>query len=250
VTYGAAPIFVRCPTAPSSGPTVSTDAISGVSHPHPHPRRITLSQTISVAYGPPPSCPHGPKHLDTESMSKPQWVHSGGPDFLEEACYPTDAVPAAAPPVIDPLPVVLDATECEQSAPTGTKQRVIPRKPNDWIPAVINCPDVTGVTLLVALLMGQHADWDTGTSCFPSQARIAAAIGNKDTRGLRNHLEALREDGMGWLTRRGTVESGQYAGNQEYWLTIPECNHSHDGSALRRIVEQKPNPRKNFVATG
>ena len=128
------------------------------------------------------------------------------------------------------------STEPEMTISVATR-RVKPVKPNEWMEAIVNCPDVTGGTLLVGLLMARHASWETGTSCFPSQARIAAQIGNKDTRSLRDHLAVLREDGLGWLTRRGFVESGPHKGNLEYWLTVPDCGHLHDGTALRRIGE-------------
>ncbi|MDZ5446599.1 helix-turn-helix domain-containing protein [Micromonospora sp. 4G57] len=103
---------------------------------------------------------------------------------------------------------------------------------NDYRRTIRNCPDVTGSNLAVALLMAEYADYDTGMQCFPSQKRIAAEIGFRSARQVRTIQQWLEV--VGWLHFTGErVESdGDHQGNKIWWLTIPECPHRHDGSAL------------------
>ncbi|MFC7544848.1 helix-turn-helix domain-containing protein [Plantactinospora sp. GCM10030261] len=103
---------------------------------------------------------------------------------------------------------------------------------NDYRRALRKCPDVTGSNLTVGLLMAEFADYGTGMDCFPSQRTIASEMCFTSTRQVRACLRWLKE--VGWLHDTGaTVESdGPHRGSRIYWLTIPDCPHRHDGSAL------------------
>ncbi|SBT51986.1 hypothetical protein GA0070611_5440 [Micromonospora auratinigra] len=115
---------------------------------------------------------------------------------------------------------------------TGTPGRVIPRPVNEYRRALRKCPDVTGSNLTVGLLMAEYADYFTGMDCFPAQKTLAGELGFTTSRQVRTCLRWL--EAVGWLHDTGTtVESdGPHRGSKIYWLTVPDCPHRHDGSAL------------------
>lgn len=111
----------------------------------------------------------------------------------------------------------------------------VPVAVDQWRQEFLNCPSVSSSPVIaVGLTIATYAEWATGMECYPSQARLAAQLGFSSTRAVSNTLGVLR--GLGWLSYRGKVTvDGANHGNDEYWLTVPEHAHPHDGSALRKV---------------
>ncbi|WP_282763267.1 hypothetical protein [Actinoplanes sandaracinus] len=143
-----------------------------------------------------------------------------------------------------PVPTVHDVSGMAANVDDqGTDQSVTPSpKPprsvnrSDWEWALMNCPDVELKPKAVAIMVSRFADFETGRNAHPSQAKIAAMCGYSKTEPVSNILSSLRDDG--WLYRDGkgpTLPNGR--ANDRYRLTVPDCGHEHDGSALPDVLK-------------
>jgi hypothetical protein len=161
-----------------------------------------------------PECPHGRKEYDDDLDGL--WLCPAG------RCLPELVSPGYPPPAALPA--------------QRKTARVVPVAKTEWELAVINCPDVKKTCLAVALVVGRFATWDNGMECRISQAHVASCVGLKSLNAVGPHLRWLTE--TGWLHIHREPVFGKSEGEnrpREYWLTIPKCDHAHDGSALPRV---------------
>lgn len=187
-----------------------------------------------------PGCPHGVKTLSPDGR---WWLC---PSDQGWRCEPEE-ISAAYPPIPTQSSGTLRTGRPDGYVGNGRRPtreatgkpavRVIPRPVRDFRRAVRMCPDVTGSNLTVALLLSEYADYGTGMECFPSAKTIAAQMGFTSARQVRTCLRWLET--TGWVHDTGrTVESdGPHRGAKIRWLTIPDCPHSHDGSALPDVKD-------------
>src|SRR5262249_7046175 len=85
----------------------------------------------------------------------------------------------------------------------------------EWESAITNSPDVTGTTLLVALVFASVGGYDRGGLFFQKNGTVAAKAG-MSRESVNRHMSKLVEGG--WITSTGAKRPG---GVKVYWLSIP-----------------------------
>jgi hypothetical protein len=123
--------------------------------------------------------------------------------------------------------------QAPQAVPTPARPRVVPKPRHDWEWAIFNCPDIEKTTLAVACVVSRFSTYENGMDCRPQQKRVAAIIGLRSSRNVRDHLRTLTE--LGWLSQVA-ASSGPGEPNT-YWLTIPDCHDHRDGWALPTVKD-------------
>lgn len=163
-----------------------------------------------------PECAHGLKVYDDDLGGL--WLCNA-----DDGCHPEPVSDWHPAPTPVPTP---------RQQPSLALTSAVPVNRSDWEWAIVHCPNVVKTTLAVGLALSRFASFETGTSCHPGQARVAALVG-VSARAVRDCLPVL--ESLGWLhVHRQHVYKGD--GHQEnrpteYWLTVPSC-HTHDAGGL------------------
>jgi hypothetical protein len=156
-------------------------------------------------------------------MTVPHWAHVSGAEFIDEACYPVEAVPALQAPVQE------DRVKAQGKAP-----RSWPRSEWEW--EILNCPDVGRVEKSVGWVLSRRCDYENGRNAYPSQAWIAGVLGYTRTKPVSDALNELQK--LGWIYRDGYGPAGPSGFRpHQYRLTVPDCDHVHEEDTLPRILK-------------